>query len=494
MRHHNWVAAAAALRARLGVSQLGLAFRVLLVLVLVSLCGVLLAAGSSGGGGNGSAVTAAALSFALRPPHNASGNVSDGAAHGAPLSPPALLNASGNTSGSSAGDAPLRPPAQQPAPGGDPTSCAAAAAAAASPAPPVSPPWAGFPVELDVGEAARAPPALESAAAYHSPAHLFSPAVSAAVGEAAAAATAAAAAAAGDGAPRRANADSLELLRVYADLNSSALPRGYPLQALLRTPEEAARRHAWADACVKQHPSYFLFEGYDARRNFGREMGPGDAFLSDRTLLAAHGGTLYARLAAFAAANELLHPADWRFTTGFSGPWVEDVFRRTYFKRVPYRISLASARARHALLQAQAVPDEGAEYLLFTCDAARFGRSGEGTLEAFWAASPAGGGGACRRCSIARDAVASIGSEAELDCAVLGTQGVVGGGGEWPPGTDVFPQLFLTLPYDSELFYPFVPIPPFWENRACPWRLLLPAPSPPPPSPLRTSTHNPFAL
>jgi hypothetical protein len=249
----------------------------------------------------------------------------------------------------------------------------------------------------------------------------------------------------------RNNTDSPLLLQVFDGVRG--LPEDFPRGSLLRSGEAVAARHRFASACVEQHPSYFMPPAYESRVNMGMEMGEGEAWQSNRTLLAAHGGTLWRQLYDFATRYQLFTYADWRWTNGFSGPWVEDVFRSTFFKPVAHRISLASAQARGKMLAALQEPDLGSELQLFVCNATLFSPQGLGTMDAFVHAADTRRR-ACTTCALTRGALEALREEGLVGACAPGAQG----------GAALFAQLFLILPYDAELFHPLVPIPPFFEN------------------------------
>lgn len=262
-------------------------------------------------------------------------------------------------------------------------------------------------------------------------------------------------------ASRASDTDAIALARVWTH---TALPPGFDADHVVRAPAVVQKRQRMFGACLALHPHAGIADGKLATldRAQGRPSRTRAiaTFMTNRTLLAAHGASINARLAAFAEQYHLA-PADWRATVGHAGPWVEDFWRATFQRPVRYRISAATALARDAALRAAAVDDGGSRYVLVECVAASQGTDDWRLIENHLARDE------CRSCEVALVSVAAVLAAAvpgaPLSCSALAgvTPEASAEPATWKP---TFWNLFLELTYDAELFHPFVPLFVPWEN------------------------------
>jgi hypothetical protein len=233
-------------------------------------------------------------------------------------------------------------------------------------------------------------------------------------------------------------ADGPEAARAWGGVNVSA-----PLAAAMLRPDTfIAARLDFVDACLAMRlPPEVVAATLEGRRPepAPRALSPPPAPLTSRAALAAHGADIAALVNEFAVYHGLLGPAGWADhgeSTGYAGPWIEDYWRATFARTVYVRFTPESARARARALADEGVSDAGAAWALFEC-----ARAPRGADYAAFAAAAAAG--TCSRAELGSDAVAAL-----------------------PPGEAVGTRraLFLALPYDTELFHPFVPLFVPWEN------------------------------
>lgn len=267
--------------------------------------------------------------------------------------------------------------------------------------------------------------------AFFDSAQLFSPRVAAGV-------AAAAAANSTPGCAAGLDTDGPTLARIWAAPRARSVGNGSA--AIVRSAAAVAARQAFAGACISLHPKA------EWAATGQRLFGPGQpapatdaGFLTDRTRLAAHGSAVAAAVRDFAKKHGLYEFANWSASVGYAGPWIEDTFRATFARRAYYRASFASAVARaDALVGA---PD-GAAYVIFTCEP---GFSASSFRDFHDEARLSPGGAA--RCSSANATIDDVRARAAEPAAGAPRR-----------------QLFIAMPYDTELFHPFVPLFVPWEN------------------------------
>ena len=404
----------------------------------------------------------------LRKPHNASaagGNSSAGGANATLHPQPHNASAAGGSS--SAGGAPSAQPCE--------------------PLHAVLPAGLGAQLRLvPAAPFARGPASLTPVEHWISPAEAFSPAVPAG---------AAAARAASVCVPYVPNSNGPTLPRVLGGHAAAAAELGEAAAAaLLRPPAASAARHLAATACTGLHPKSALAQSIiqEQLRAGAARWGiaePG-AFLSDRTALAAHGAALTAAVGAFVRDMGLEGVvANWSGSVGFDGPWVEDAWVGTFRRFTHHRASTEALLARARALAGGPFEAalEAATYTLFECAA---NVSVTGAFGAFLNAArqPTA---RCIMCEVGLLAVAQLHGEAKGGGGGGGAYACAGAPSAVPPAPPAerraFFQLFLSVPYDAELFHPYVPlfVPCAWGGGRHPKRAggARPPPTPPHPPP-----------
>jgi hypothetical protein len=292
----------------------------------------------------------------------------------------------------------------------------------------------------------RGPASLTPVEHWISPAEAFSPAVPA---DAAARAAAACV-------PYVPNSNGPTLPRVLGGHAAAAAELGEAAAAgLLRPPAASAARHNTATACTELHPNSVYARGFISAGVSRWGLAEPITFISDRTALAAHGAALTAAVGAFVRDMGLEGVvANWSGTVGYDGPWVEDAWIGTFRRFTHHRASTEALLARARALVGG--PFEGtleaATHTLFECANV----SVTGAFGAFLNAArqPTA---RCIMCTVDLHAVALLhegGGGGAYTCA--GAPSAV------PPAPPAerraFFQLFLSVPYDAELFHPYVPL------------------------------------
>jgi hypothetical protein len=265
--------------------------------------------------------------------------------------------------------------------------------------------------------------------------------------------------------------DGDALVRVFDD--AAPLLRAADARGCGVRPRAAVHaRRRFHSACLALNPGVAAYQSMYAsnERTAGRERSRNtvlpherrdDEFEVSRTFLASHGSAVNARLLAFSRAHNLSAPADWRSSTGYAGPWIEDHWRRTFHAPVRIKISVDAAVRRDGALRARRPPadDSGTRFIVVACDA-------DAELSDDWSDVDASvRRGTCERCSVALSSVAAMTRylRAAPSCALF----------EQPSTAPPAPgraraawNLYLELQYDAELFHPFVPLFIPFENFA----------------------------
>ncbi len=143
---------------------------------------------------------------------------------------------------------------------------------------------------------------------------------------------------------------------------------------------------------------------------------------------------------------------------GWAGPWIEDAWLRAFRRFTHHRASTGALLARAAELASRpgfSGAADAATYTLFEC-AAPFAPTGE---FAHFLAEARRGAPRCVACAVGLSAVE------QLHRAPAGEGGYVcaGAAPAAAAGPRALFQLFLSIPYDAELFHPFVPLFVPWE-------------------------------
>jgi hypothetical protein len=334
----------------------------------------------------------------------------------------------------------------------------------------------------------RGPASLTPVEHWISPAEAFSPAAPA---DAAARAAAACV-------PYVPNSNGPTLPRVIGGHAAAASELGEAAAAgLLRPPAASAARHNTASACTGLHPNSVSAKAFISAGASRWGIAEPIAFISDRTALAAHGAALTAAVGAFVRDMGLEGVvANWSGSVGYDGPWVEDAWIGTFRRFTHHRASTEALLARARALVGG--PFEGtleaATHTLFECANV----SVTGAFDAFLNAArqPTA---RCIMCTVDLRAVALLhegGGGGAYTCA-----GAPNAVPPTPPAERrAFFQLFLSVPYDAELFHPYVPlfVPCAWgahEKRARgaspPSHPSHPPNPPPPPSSLAAALSSP---